>query len=68
MTSFTPNLFGKVVFVLICGLEYLYVVCPITRFFSTKWLLFDMLIWFTVMIICGYVTALFIWKLLNLYK
>lgn len=63
--NFTPNLLGKITFVLICCLEYLFVVCPIVRFLSTKWLLIDMLIFLTVMFGCAYITLKFILKFLK---
>ncbi len=66
--AFKPNLFGKICFVLICCLEYLFVVCPITRFLSTKWLLIDLLIWFSAILIFGYITVEFIWKFLKLWE
>lgn len=68
MTTFKPNLLGKITFVLICCLEYLFVVCPIVRFLTTKWLLIDFLIWLTVMIGCAYITVELIWKFLKLWK
>lgn len=63
--KFVPNLLGKITFVLICCLEYLFVVCPIVRFLSTKWLSIDILIFLTVMFGCGYITVKCIWKFLK---
>lgn len=68
MTTFQPNLLGKITFVLICCLEYLFVVCPIARSLTTKWLLIDLLIWLIVMFGYAYFTIELIWKFLKLWK
>ena len=67
MTTFTPNLFGKVCFVLLSIIEYLFVVIPITKILLTHILIIDLMIYVLVMFLCGLITSNLIWKILKLW-